>query len=60
MPTAEGLLRPNEVAAMLRVSVPTLANWEDHGWLVSVPREAGEHRRYRREDVEKLMRGEGQ
>ncbi len=54
-------LRLSEAAAMLGVSLNTLRRWSDSGKLVCY-RSPGGHRRYRRGDVETLLRaqsGEG-
>jgi len=55
-PKEEGLLLPREAARMLRICTRTLANWERRGLLVPVRLPTG-HRRYRREEVETLLRG---
>lgn len=50
----EGFLRPGEVAALFRVTVRTLCNWERKGFLVPVRLPSG-RKRYRRADVEALL-----
>lgn len=54
------LLTPAEVAAMWRVDPKTVTRWEKKGRMssVRVVRTLGGHRRYYREDVEALLRGE--
>lgn len=49
------LLLPREVADIFRVTVRTLRNWERKGVLVPVRLPSG-HKRYRREEVEALLR----
>jgi excisionase family DNA binding protein len=51
-------LRLGEAAAELGVSLNTLRRWSDAGRLTCY-RSPGGHRRYRRADVEALMRAEG-
>ena len=51
------LLTPSEVAEAFRVDPKTVARWAQAGKLASV-RTIGGHRRYRRADVEALLRGE--
>lgn len=51
------LMTPAEVASAFRVNPKTVYRWARAGKLTSV-RTLGNHRRYRRADVEALMRGE--
>ena len=53
----EGWLRLGEAAAELGVSLNTLRRWSDSGKLTCY-RSPGGHRRYRRADVETLLRAE--
>ena len=53
----EGWLRLGEAAAELGVSLNTLRRWSDSGKLTCY-RSPGGHRRYRRGDVEALLRAE--
>ncbi len=53
----EGWLRLGEAAAELGVSLNTLRRWSDSGRLTCY-RSPGGHRRYRRSDVEMLLRAE--
>ena len=53
----EGWLRLGEAAAELGVSLNTLRRWSDSGKLICY-RSPGGHRRYRRADVETLLRAE--
>jgi diguanylate cyclase (GGDEF)-like protein/excisionase family DNA binding protein len=53
----EGWLRLSEAAAELGVSLNTLRRWSDSGRLTCY-RSPGGHRRYRRTDVEALLRAE--
>jgi diguanylate cyclase (GGDEF)-like protein/excisionase family DNA binding protein len=53
----EGWLRLGEAAAELGVSLNTLRRWSDSGKLTCY-RSPGGHRRYRRADVEALLRAE--
>jgi excisionase family DNA binding protein len=53
---AEELLTPAEVAAMWRVDTKTVNRWAKAGKLTSI-RTPGGHRRYRRAEVEALLRG---
>jgi diguanylate cyclase (GGDEF)-like protein/excisionase family DNA binding protein len=55
--TGEGWLRLGDAAAELGVSLNTLRRWSDAGKL-TVYRSPGGHRRYRRADVEALLRTE--
>lgn len=48
------LMTPAEVAAAFRVDPKTVTRWARAGRLTSV-RTLGGHRRYRREDVERLL-----
>lgn len=51
------IMTPDEVAQMWQVHVKTVTRWAQDGKLVSI-RTPGDHRRYSREQVEALMRGE--
>lgn len=51
----DDLLTPAEVAAMFRVDPKTVTRWAKAGKLNSV-RTLGGHRRYKREEVEALLR----
>lgn len=53
----EQLMTPAEVARSWQVDPKTVARWAQVGKLVSI-RTPGDHRRYSREQVEALMRGE--
>jgi len=55
--TTDAVLPPREVMQRLGVSRPTLRRWDADGVLVAVRLPSG-HRRYRREDVEAIERGE--
>ena len=55
--TGEGWLRLGDAAAELGVSLNTLRRWSDAGKLTCY-RSPGGHRRYRRADVEALLRAE--
>ena len=52
------LLTPGEVARALRVDPKTVTRWAHSGRLPSV-RTPGGHHRFYREDVERLLAGEG-
>lgn len=54
--TNEPLLTPAEVAKLFRVDPKTVTRWAQAGKLEAV-RTLGGHRRYRREQVEELLRG---
>ncbi len=54
-----GLLTPAEVATMFRVDPKTVTRWAKEGKLASI-RTPGGHRRYREDDVQALLRGDGQ
>lgn len=51
-------LTPEEVAKLFRVCPKTVTRWSRSGKLPAAYRTLGGHRRFRRADVEKLMRGE--
>lgn len=53
--TVADLLKPSEVCAELRISLPTLARWTKAG-VIPVVRVGNGWRKYRREDVEALLR----
>ena len=59
MAPIEPLLTPAEVATMFRVDPKTVARWAKDGKLTSI-RTLGGHRRFRRLEVEALLRGERQ
>ena len=48
------LMTPAEVAALFRVDPKTVTRWADAGKLTAV-RTLGGHRRYREEEVQKLL-----
>ena len=48
------LLSPGSAAALLGVSIDTLAKWADGGQLAAIRLPSG-HRRYRRADIERLL-----
>ncbi|MET8334428.1 BldC family transcriptional regulator [Streptosporangium canum] len=52
-----GLLTAGEVAALFRVDPKTVTRWAKTGRIPSILTPGG-HRRYRRVDVEALLRGE--
>lgn len=52
----ESVLSINEVAGLLGVSVQTLRNWDESGYLVA-DRTVGNHRRYKMEDVLQFRNG---
>ena len=52
------VLRPSEVARVLRIHVGTLRRWDKEGKLHPLARSEGGHRRYARADVLALL-GEG-
>ena len=54
-PEATQYLTPSEVAAMLHVSPKTVSRWASHGYLPCLVTLGG-HRRFRREDVEEILR----
>ena len=51
--TTEKLLTPGEVAALFKVDPKTVTRWAKAGKLTCI-RTLGGHRRYRREEVEKV------
>jgi excisionase family DNA binding protein len=53
--SADDLLKPGEVAALLRVSLDTVRRYGDAGDLPCITLPGG-HRRYRRADVDALLR----
>lgn len=53
---AEPLLTPAEVAAMFRVDPKTVTRWAQAGKLTAI-RTLGGHRRYREEEVRRLLEG---
>lgn len=52
--TDEQFLTTGEAAALLGVHIDTIRRWERDGYLSCV-RTPGNHRKFRRSDVEKLM-----
>lgn len=50
-------MTPQEVADALRVSVYTIGRWHKAKWLTGVQVGPGKALRFRREDVENLLRG---
>ena len=53
----EVLLTPSEVAALFRVDPKTVTRWAKAGKLTPI-RTLGGHRRYRKSEVENLLKGE--
>lgn len=51
------LLTPAEVARTFRVTPQTIARWAMAGKLTAV-RTPGNHRRYRKDEIDALLRGE--
>ena len=51
------LLTPGEVAALLRVDAKTVTRWAERG-LISSIKTPGGHNRFRRAEVDAIMRGE--
>ncbi|MGC5627575.1 BldC family transcriptional regulator [Georgenia sp. Z1344] len=54
----DDLMTPAEVAACFRVDPKTVTRWANAGKLAAV-RTLGGHRRFRRDEVEELMRSVG-
>lgn len=54
-PNADDLMTPSEVAAVFHVDPKTVTRWAKAGRLAS-SRTLGGHRRFRREDIERLAR----
>lgn len=52
------LMTPREVAALFRVDPKTISRWAKSGKLSSV-RTLGGHRRYRRKEIENLVKENG-
>jgi len=52
------LLTPAEVGALLKVDPKTVSRWAAAGKIDSI-RTPGNHRRFRRDEIEALLRGEG-
>lgn len=52
------LLLPNEAAKLLRVHVKTLKRWENKGRIKSIRINERGDRRYRREDIDKILNQE--
>jgi len=55
IPTHITLLTPSEVAALFRVDPKTITRWSQKGKLDCI-KTVGGHRRYRLEDVQKLLK----
>lgn len=55
MQEPEELLTPAEVAAMFRVDPKTVARWETKGELSAI-RTLGGHRRFKKSDIDHLLR----
>jgi predicted site-specific integrase-resolvase len=55
----EDLLRPEEVVRILKVTNQTLINWDKQG-LISSIRTKGNHRRYKRSDINRLANKQNQ
>lgn len=55
---AKDLMKPAEVAALLRVDPKTVTRWAANGRIPSA-RTPGGHRRFYRADIMKIMNGEG-
>ncbi len=53
------LMRPGEVAGVLRVDPKTVTRWADEGRLRSV-RTAGGHRRFSEADIRAILNGDPQ
>ena len=53
------LLTPAEVAALFRVDPKTVTRWANAGKISSI-RTLGGHRRYRRDEVEELLKRAGE
>lgn len=49
------LLTPAEVGALFRVDAKTVTRWALHGRLTGAIRTPGGHRRWRAEDIRKLL-----
>ena len=56
LPDAEVLLTPKEVAARFHVNPKTVTRWSNNGKIACI-KTAGGHRRYRLEEVQKLLNG---
>jgi len=54
--TEQDLLTPSQVAALFHVDPKTVTRWANAGKLSSI-RTLGGHRRFRRDEVEKLLDG---
>ncbi|MBI3495624.1 MerR family transcriptional regulator, partial [Candidatus Berkelbacteria bacterium] len=46
------LLKINQAAELLGVSIDTLRRWDESGKLVAIKKEGGTHRYYREKDIE--------
>lgn len=55
----DGLLKPGEVAEILKVSPHTVTRWAALGIIPCIQAHPTAHRRFRREDVDKLLRARG-
>lgn len=53
---SDQLLTPAEVAAALRINAKTVTRWADDGKISSI-RTPGNHRRFRKPEVEQLLNG---
>jgi len=58
IPETDALLTPREVAQLFGVRTTTIARWAREGTLTPL-RTPGGHRRYRREDIQRLLDEEG-
>jgi len=57
-PRESRLFLPSEVAELFRVSPKTVTRWARHGKLPYI-QTLGGHRRFRREDIARALRGYG-
>ena len=57
-PQSNDLLTPAEVAVLFRVNPKTVTRWARAG-KISAIRTLGGHRRFRREEIEAVLRSEG-
>jgi len=56
IPTPINLLTPSEVAKLFKVDPKTVTRWSKNGKITCI-KTAGGHRRYRLEEVQKLLNG---
>ena len=56
MANTQKLLTLREAAELLNVHIRTLQRWDESGVLVAIRVGTGRHRRYRREDIERLLK----